>query len=357
MDRYLQLAKYYPPIKGGIELVEKMMTKSLVELGHEVTVISYSKNTLIRQGEFKENVFEFKENLNVASAPFSISMLTNLKKIIIERKINKILVHLPNPQAHEMVKMCKGFFKKNNVEVIAVYHSDIVNKKIFGDIYNFYFKLTSQVYSKWIVSSENLVNSSNVLNSIDKDKFIILPFCSEGLLNFNKRSGFNNKIVTIGRMVPYKGFDFLIETLKKTQYELHIIGGGPLFHRLYKLKSENIFFHQNATEVEKANILHQASVVVIGSLNNAEAYGMTIVEAFESGLMVIAPDLPTGVTYLVQDKQTGLVYKRRDEKDLIEKLNQIASDSKLYENVTYNARKFYEDHLSFEVFKNGMKRL
>jgi len=357
MDHYLQLAKYYPPVKGGIELVEKMMTKALVELGHQVTVFCFSKNTMRRTGEFHENVFEYKENVNIASAPFSLSLFLNFKSILIKQKITKILVHLPNPEAHEIIKMHSTFLKEKEIEVIAVYHSDIVNKKIFGDIYNWYFKKTSSIYSKWLVSSQKLINSSSVLSHIKSEKFFIIPFCSEGLMKYSARTHFNNKIVSIGRMVPYKGFEFVIESIKQTSFELHLIGGGPLFKKLFVKRSKNIHFHQNATEVEKSHILDHATVMVIGSMNNAEAYGMTIVEAFESGLLVVAPDLPTGVTFLVQDQVTGLVYKRGDERDLIEKLNLIDKDPNLYKMLTKNAREFYEKELNFEAFKLKMGRL
>ena len=53
----LQLSKFYPPIYGGIELVEKMITKAHRELGDKVFIVAFNnKETKNPIGEFGEKI-------------------------------------------------------------------------------------------------------------------------------------------------------------------------------------------------------------------------------------------------------------------------------------------------------------
>lgn len=45
-------------------------------------------------------------------------------------------------------------------------------------------------------------------------------------------------LVSIGRMVPYKGFEFLIDTFSNSEFELNIIGNGPLEKKIRKYISK-----------------------------------------------------------------------------------------------------------------------
>lgn len=354
----LQLAKYYPPVYGGIELVEKMMTKAHREHGDAVYICAFSHQEKEETGVFGEVITRIKERINILNAPFSWGFYFSFKKMILKNKIQRIYVHLPNPFMHEVVYRHRRFLKFHGIDVVGVYHSDIVNKSFLGDVYHRYFLLTSSVYDKVLVASDELWQSSPVLTSLPSEKKRVIPFCIEEEEG-DRRSphGFSGKIVTIGRLVPYKGFDFLIEALKDQPYELHIIGDGPLRQSLQAQAGKNIIFHHSLPHSEKNKLLAQSDLVVIGSVNRAEAYGMTIVEAFSKGIPVIAPWLQTGVNFLVRDGVTGGVYKVRDRHELLEKINRIRSNPELYHQLSENCLQFYKEHLTYDKFKTSLLKL
>lgn len=353
--KILQLAKYYPPIYGGIELVEKMMTKAHVENGDFVTVHAFDKKDEIHIGEFGEKIFRLKENIKILNAPFSFNYYLQFRKWILNDKPSVIYVHLPNPFMHEVIRSNKKLLNELKVKVIAVYHSDIINKSIFGDIYNFYFSMTVSVYDQIIVSSKNLWRSSAILSVLDEKKQKVVPFCiEEDQVQIPPRAAIKKKLVSIGRFVPYKGFEFLIKALNNSDYELHIIGNGPLLEKLKKIAAPNIFIHTDLKHHEKNKLISSSDIMIVASTNRAEAYGMTIVEAFSFGIPVIASNINSGVTFLVQNEKTGLTFEVGDTEGFLKQLNRLSSDDLLWQKISRECSTFYQNELTFDKFKERL---
>ena len=258
---------------------------------------------------------------------------------------------------HEVLRISRLFLKKMNIEIVAVYHSDIVNQRFLGKMYNYYFSLSKNIYDYWICSSQKLWNSSPVLNNIDERKKRIVPFCTEGSIAFREREKFQGKLLAVGRLVPYKGFEFLINVINKTNFQLHIVGDGPEFENLKKIAGKNIVLHRRIDDSEKNLLFDQCDLLIVSSVNRAEAYGMIIVEAFEAGLPVVASNLDSGVTFLVQHEVTGLVFETLNEEKLIEQIKRLEQDEELYRRISNNTRVFYDEELSYLQFKLKIEQL
>ena len=353
----LQLCKYYPPVLGGIELVEKTITRAHTDLSDKVFVAAFSSAKDEQVGEFSEKVYLIKQDVFFKSAPMSFSFIFQFKKIIIKNKIERIYVHLPNPFMHEVLRISNPFLKKSNVEIVAVYHSDIVNQRFLGKLYDFYFSLSSRIYDRWICSSQKLWDSSPILKNINADKKRIIPFCTEGNLSFRKRDQFQGKLLAVGRLVPYKGFEFLINTINKTNYQLHIVGDGPEYKKLTAIAGKNIILHRRISDEDKKKLYDQCDLLIVSSINRAEAYGMIIVEAFEAGMPVIASNLNSGVTYLVQHEKTGLVFETKNESELILAIERMEKEHELYQQISIDTREFFDSQLSYSHFKDKIKNV
>ena len=276
---------------------------------------------------------------------------------VIKNNIQRIYVHLPNPYMHELVRMNQKFLKRNKISIFAIYHSDIFNQKILKIFYNKYFLWTANLYDNIIVSSDKLWQFSPVLSKLSSTLKKVIPFCSEGVLTFKERTHFSGKLIAIGRLVPYKGFEFLIDSIKNTEFELHIIGDGPLYNLLSNKTGSNIFLHKKLSEVDKSKLISNSDLLIVSSINPSEAYGMTIVEAFESGLPVIASNLNSGVTFLVQDQVTGRTFDTLNAESLLKMIRYFSTNQAEYNKMSKNVRQFYERELSFNCFKERVKNL
>jgi len=201
--------KILPAYFGGIELVAKMFTKAHADLGDNVFIVAF-RNSEKHQtvGEYGEKIEWIESSLQFKSAPVNWSFIFKFRQYVQINKIQKIYVHLPNPYMHEVVRLHKDFLKKNNIQVIAIYHSDIINQKFLSIFYDRYFLYTCDAYDNIIVSSENLWRSSGVLSHIPPEKKKIIPFCSEGLMQFTPRSEFKVSFWPLAGWCHIKGLSF-----------------------------------------------------------------------------------------------------------------------------------------------------
>lgn len=350
----LQLSKYYDPVNGGIELVAKQISKAFQEKNHSVTIVAFSGKNNRRQGVHGEEVIEVKEDLFLVSTPISFSFPFQFKKLILERKIERIYVHLPNPFMHELVRQFKNFLMKNNVTIIGIYHSDILNKKVLGNLYQTYFFKSQHVYDCYICSSDNLKQTSPVLSKISSEKIKIIPFCVEEKNLFKKRQDFKGKLLSIGRLVPYKGFEFLIDAITNTEFELVIIGKGPLMNKLKKGLPSNVKLLGDVSDEVKNELINESDLLIVSSNSRAEAYGMTIVEAFQAGLPVVAAQINTGVTFLVTHRKTGLTYPINNKEEFLKQLFSLRNDPSLLSTLSEECFSFYNAHLTFEHFQQNL---
>lgn len=351
----LHLSKYYFPRVGGIELVAKMMVKAQCEAGQNVSVVAFDLDDKVETGMYGESVIRIRQNFFFLSTPFNFSIFKNFRNIIISNKIERIYVHLPNPLMHELVKFNSHFLQENKIDVVAIYHSDIVNQKILADLYHSYFLLTSSIYNYFLCSSHELWNSSPVLRGISEKKQVIIPYCTEAGQILRRKPTFEGKLLAVGRMVPYKGYEFLINSLNNTKYQLTIIGDGPLKEKLQKISSPNIKFLHGISEAEKIKIFQETDLLIVGSINRAEAFGMTIVEAFQMGIPVVASQINTGVSYLVKDGERGFTFPVMNKEKFLDCLDKYSKNPELIQSHSANAKKFFGQELDYAHFKNRIE--
>ncbi len=148
--------------------------------------------------------------------------------------------------------------------------------------------------------------------------------------------------VTCGRVEREKGYDDLVEAFalfheKNREWKLLIIGGGSMEQRLHGLIQErNLSEYVSITgythEV-KENLL-KGSVFMMTS--RWEGFPMTVTEALEMGLAVIAYDIPA-LEPLVTDGIEGKIVPafRRDK--LVEAMEEIAASPDMRRKMSENA--------------------
>lgn len=357
--RILQLSKYYPPYLGGLELVAQFFSRAAVDLGYHVDVVSLGNENKSYRGDFGEDVHQCKELIKIRSCPLSLRYFNQVVKLL-ERKPSYIFVHLPNPMAHEILRIFSKKLKRSGTKIIGIYHSDIINQVFLKRVYNMHFKRDSELYYKFVCSSPNLKNLSDILSDLPSEKVEVIPYCVDhlfGARNLNRALEFKGKFIAIGRMVPYKGFEFLIETFKTLPFQLTIVGDGPLLDTLKSKASSNIRFVGKLSEDEKFELMKQHDALIMSSINRAEAYGMTLVESFSIGLPVIAANIDTGVSFLVRDQETGLKFAIQDLDSLRDKIQLFSIDKDLRLQLAMSALDFYRNELNYESFYHNVGKL
>ena len=135
----------------------------------------------------------------------------------------------------------------------------------------------------------------------------------------------------VGRLIPIKGHDILLEALVEVrtvipEVTLEVAGDGPLEGELAATVarldlSDHVTFLGRVAQ--PAPVFERAELVVVPSLG--EGFGMVALEAMERGRPVIASDVG-GLPEIVADGETGLVVPSGDADALAEAMVALAGD-------------------------------
>ena len=163
----------------------------------------------------------------------------------------------------------------------------------------------------------------------------------------------NNIIISVGRLSKEKGFDDLIKAFSKIENKdwiLQIVGDGnekeSLLTLIDELKLNDRVKILGFKTTEELNELYkEASLYVMTSLE--ESFGLVLLEAASHGLPIIAYDSALGACEILKGDK-GILIKNRNNKNLIESLNNITSDfelRKIYQKKSLEISKKYKQEI------------
>lgn len=142
------------------------------------------------------------------------------------------------------------------------------------------------------------------------------------------------RLLSIGRLVPVKGFHYLIEAATlldrdSLDFELTIVGGGGEYHRLEKLiKTYGLEQKVRLKDptFDLAELYKQADLFVISSL--AEGYSLVATEAASFGLPIVMTDVGLAGE-LLTDNQSAKVVPVGSARKLAEAIKSLLVDQNL----------------------------
>ena len=140
--------------------------------------------------------------------------------------------------------------------------------------------------------------------------------------------------VSVGRLIPVKGYEYLIEAMSRAlgaqpRLRLLIAGGGPLEESLRaqvrRLGLEGQVFLLGRRE-DVPRLLSQADIFVLPTLG--EGFGLVILEAMAHALPVVSTTT-MAIPEIVVPGETGLLVPPRDSAALAEAMERLAADPEL----------------------------
>ena len=144
----------------------------------------------------------------------------------------------------------------------------------------------------------------------------------------SKRQGF----VTMGRQVPYKRYDVVVETCAKLGVPLKVVGRGPDHDRLKRLAGPTVEFLTDVTDEQMPAQLAGANAFLYAA---HEDFGIAPPEALAAGTPVIAYKAGGALDY-VKPGKTGQFFDAQD-------INALAAVIR-----TFDPKKY--DHLEIATF-------
>ncbi len=335
----------FPPHVGGVGVHIHTLSKRLVEMGHEVFVITYPHK------EIKDidgiHVIPTKGlNLKgVRGLMFKKNAKKALEKLIEKEGIDIIHGHYLFPAGAAAVEVGK----KYNIKTYVTAHgSDMFElyknqsfmrssiKTVLEDadvVCAVSNALKHEIIATGVVGIANKTRIS--WNSVDVNKFSNHPDVS-----FRVENKIGNKpiVLFVGNLIKRKNVDSLIEAKKisNCDYCLVIVGDGPLFKDLKKkVEEENIhdvIFTGSRNDVER--IIPSCDVLVLPSFS--ESFGLVLIEALACGKPVIGSDVG-GISEIIT-KDVGLLVDPNDVVSIAKATDRILTDNDLRLIFSMNAR-------------------
>lgn len=162
---------------------------------------------------------------------------------------------------------------------------------------------------------EFLTNSAYVGERIQKyyhrESTVIAP--PVDLSFFEPSSEKGEAYVAVGRLIPYKRFDLVVEACKKMKRTLTIVGEGPELGRLKKMASVDVQFLGKISDEDLRVVYQKAKALIFPQL---EDFGIVPLEAMASGTPVIAYG-KGGALETVKDGISGLFFEEQTVESLM----------------------------------------
>jgi len=329
----LQVGKFYPPHMGGMETHLEDLSRGLAP-NFDIRIL-VSSGSWSRQEEQIDGiaVSRLRTPLTLFSTPICPSMLSEIRAA----NPDILHIHLPNPAA-VAAYLASGYRGR----VIFTYHSDTVRQRVLGTLVEPMLHVALRRSSAVIATSSEYVRTSPILSHY-RDRCHIIPLgirvedytcCDPELAAEVRRQYGERLIISVGRLVYYKGFEYLIRAMPRVAGTALIIGEGPLRPALSRLASElgvanRVHFLGRVDQERLISSYHAARVFVLPSIARSEAFGLVQVEAMAAGLPVINTQLDSGVPSVSLHDQTGLTVPPADPEALAIAINRLLDDEAL----------------------------
>lgn len=319
--RILHLTKYLPEFAGGIERVTRDMAAAGVAAGAHVEIVGAEPPTgenmvaeqdgILRQG--------LPVRWKIGTIPLAPGFLFLRKKIL---SADVIHVHFPNPLAEVAATIyLSTTFGKHRPQFVPVMHAPILRWPRLAGLWQSGLQSHLMKMADRIIcpSPQHLGCLGEFGIDIDPAKVAVIPWAVEKAPRFEtttKPKTKTVKLLSIGRLVGYKGFHFLLDAVANLRgdWELTIVGRGPekthLESRIQQLGlAHRIHLVGWVSDERKHELLRECDVFLFPSQSVAESFGIAMGEAFAHGKPVVTTELSSGVAFLARGGECGAVVR------------------------------------------------
>lgn len=330
--RVIHIGKYYPPYRGGMETYIQTICNQLRPEWDARAIVANDGRESIDECVEGVPVSRVGTLFSLSAAPLCPGMVRKIR----EAGPGLMHVHVPNPGA-VMAYLASG----HRGPLIVSYQSDTVRQKFLGALFSPILKRLLDRASAIIAASPNYIESSPVLAGY-RDRCRVIPYGIDTTpfeqydhaqaARLAQRYG-PRMVLSVGRLVYYKGFEYLIRAIRDVaDAQLVIVGSGPLEPRLRQLMEESGVagrVHLLGHVENLAPYYHAASMFVLPSIARSEAFGIVQLEAMACSKPVINTALASGVPYVSLDGVTGITVPPADAQAMAAAINCLLDNSDL----------------------------
>ena len=347
--KVLQLGKFYP-VGGGVEKVMVDLMGGLSARGMYCDMLCAGVGLSgISRINSRSKLICVDSWCKLAATMIAPGMISQLRRICQEYDI--IHVHHPDPMA------CLALYLSGyKGRVVLHWHSDIAKQRFLLQLY--------RPLQHWLLKRADVVVGTSPVYMQEsphlahwQHKVCCLPIGiepvspdKEAVEEIRSRYGGRHIIFSLGRLVPYKGYRYLIEAARYLgeDYVVLIGGTGPLRDELQELirhwgVTDRVKLLGRISEEDLPAYYGACSLFCLSSVQKTEAFGIVQIEAMSCGKPVVATRIPqSGVAWVNSDEESGLNVEPGDARALASALRRICEDEELGHRLSAGARERFQ---------------
>lgn len=349
--KILQLGKFYP-IRGGVEKVMYDLASGLSERGVTCDILFASANGETEPIVLNEycRIMRCRSWWKIKATMISPAMIQRLRKICCDYDI--IHVHHPDPMA------CLALFLSGyKGKVVLHWHSDILKQKYLLKVY--------KPLQRWLIRRADVImgttpvylQESPYLDKVQNKTFCLPIGIDELKANEQEAAKIkaryeNRKIIySMGRLVGYKGYRYLVEAARylSDDYVVLIGGDGPLHDEIqaqidhYGL-SEKVEILGYIPKEKLSAYYAACTLFCLSSIERTEAFGIVQIEAMSCAKPIVATRIDgSGVSWVNLNGFSGINVEPRNGKDIALAIGAICQFPEIYTGFCLHSRQRYEE--------------
>ena len=297
--KILMLNYEYPPVGGGGATVTAQLCKHLVQLGHQVDIVTMRyKNLPVNETIDGIRIYRFPSYRSRADICRTPEMTTYLLgawrpalKLAQQNQYDIIHAHFIIPTG----PLARHIKKYTDTPYIVTCHgSDVPGYN--PDRFDLAHKLLMPWWKKLVRSADRLTSPSRALSDLIKTHcpdldIDIIPNGYE-ITSFNTERQREKRILLCSRLLPRKGFQYVIEAVRDLtlDWQVDIVGDGPYMNSLQEMAKHSktpIVFHGwiDRSDPKFSELYETSSIFVFPS--EMENFPAVLLEAMNAGLAMI----------------------------------------------------------------------
>jgi rhamnosyl/mannosyltransferase len=332
--KVLQLGKYYHPYRGGMETHLQQLCERLAPRVDLDVVVSHTEPRTVVEHVGPVKVTRCLQAAHLAST----SLNPSLPWVLSRARYDVLHVHFPNPMG---VMAYLASRKPRHHRVVITYHSDIIRQERLLKLYAPFMHRVMDRADAILCTSPDYIDGSPTLGryrekcrvvplGIDPSPFAPTEATLRRASELRARLG-GPLVLGVGRLIYYKGFEYLVEALRSVDARLVLVGEGPLRAELEAKAralgvAERVHFAGGVSSEELPAYFHACDVFALPSVARSEAFGLVQLEAMACGKPVVNTALDSGVPFVSRHGESGLTVAPKDPAALADALRGLFAD-------------------------------
>lgn len=367
--RLLHIGKILPPPYGGIESHIDTLLRALQECMSCTLIAAEPRSSGSGFDDIPYRVLTARSYGQISSVLLTPGVLALARQEWNRGGCNLLHVHCPNPFGDLATLMAPS-----DLPVVMSWHSDIVRQQWAIKFYGHIQRASLRRADRIVLPTPLHFTASRQLHiSFLEKKIVYVPFgidfgdfdgpevgsqVSERLKSF---AAGRPIILTVGRHVYYKGYDYLLHAFAHMQQNavLVMIGTGVQSSKLEKLAQElhlqdRVLFMGEVSRSALVSAMRACDVFTLPSIEPSEAFGIASAEAMACGKPTVVCRLGNGVDYLNRDGQTSLLVPPRNPLALADALDTLIKNDAMRTAMGSAARQWVRSEFSVQAMLDAM---